>query len=144
MRNIYYPIKYGPKLQQMFSIAIDTDVVTSQSGNWLVVFAENALFNKDSDDLEEAEYEHPDTAEDQEAAVRREKPRNLDIFDWTGGRTVLLRVVGEEWQVGAVELEEVSEKDETVCRDQGSHSEQKEKQNRVHFVKCLELPPCLL
>ena len=137
-------MEYGPKLQQMFSIAIDTDVVTSQSGNWLVVLAENALFNKDRNDLEEAEYEDPDTAEDQEAAVRREKFRNVDIFDGTGGRTVLLRVVGEEWQVGAVELEEVSEKDETVCRDQGSHSDQKEKQNRVHFVKCLELSPRLL
>ena len=137
-------MEYGPKLQQMFSIAIDTDVVTSQSGNWLVVLAENALFNKDRNDLEEAEYEDPDTAEDQEAAVRREKFRNVDIFDGTGGRTVLLRVVGEEWQVGAVELEEVSEKDETVCRDQGSHSDQKEKQNRVHFAKCLELSPRLL
>ena len=50
-----YITKYGPKLQQMFSIAIDTDVVTSQSGNWLVVLAENALFNKDRNDLEEAE-----------------------------------------------------------------------------------------
>ena len=76
--------------------------------------------------------------------MRREKPRNLDIFDWTGGRTVLLRVVGEEWQVGAVELKEVREEDETVCRDQGSHSDQKEKQERVHFIKCLELSPRLL
>ena len=128
----------------MFSIAIDTDVVTSQSGNWLVVLAENALFNKDRNDLEEAECKHPDTAEDQEAAVRREKSRNVDIFDGTGRRTVLLRVVGEEWKVGAVELEEVSQEDETVCRDQGSHSDQKEKQNRVDFVKCLELSPRLL
>ena len=76
--------------------------------------------------------------------MRREKFRNVDIFDGTGGRTVLLRVVGEEGEVGAVELEEVSQEDETVSRDQGSHSDQKEKQNRVHFVKCLELSPRLL
>ena len=56
---IYCPIiKYRPILQQMFSI--DTDYrcchfTASQSGNWLVVFAENALFNKDRDELEETE-----------------------------------------------------------------------------------------
>ena len=125
-------------------IDIDTDVVCSQSGYWLVVLAENALFNKDSDDLEEAESKHPDTAEDEEAAVRREQPRNVCVFDGTCGGTVLLRVVGEEGQVGAVELEEVGEEDETVCRDEGPHSHQKEKQKRVHFVKCLELSPRLL
>ena len=77
--------------------------------------------------------------------MRREKTRNVfDVSDGTGLRTVLLRVVGEEWQVGAVELKEVREEDETVCRDQGSHSDQKEKQERVHFIKCLELSPRLL
>ena len=76
--------------------------------------------------------------------MRREKFRNVDIFDGTGGRTVLLRVVGEEGEVGAVELEEVGQEDETVCRDESSHSHQKEKQKRVDFVKCFKLSPRLL
>ena len=76
--------------------------------------------------------------------MRGEQPRNVGVFDGTGRGTVLLRVVGEEGQVGAVELEEVGEEDETVCRDESPHSHQKEKQKRVHFVKCLELSPRLL
>ena len=76
--------------------------------------------------------------------MRGEQPRNVGVFDGTGGGTVLLRVVGEEGQVGAVELEEVGEEDETVCRDESSHSHQKEKQKRVDFVKCFKLSPRLL
>ena len=76
--------------------------------------------------------------------MRREITRQGEIFDGTGWGTILLRVVGEEGQVGAVELDEVSEEDETVSRDEGSHSDQKEKQDRVYFVKCLELSPGLL
>ena len=76
--------------------------------------------------------------------MRGEQPRNVGVFDGTCGGTVLLRVVGEEGQVGAVELEEVGEEDETVCRDESSHSHQKEKQKRVDFVKCFKLSPRLL
>ena len=76
--------------------------------------------------------------------MRREKFRNLDILDGTVWRTILLRVVREERQVSAVELNEVREEDETVCCDQGSHTDQKEKQQRVHSIKCLELSSRLL
>ena len=94
--------------------------------------------------MEETQSKHPDTAEEEEAAMRRKQPRNVGVFDGTGGGTVLLRVVREEGKVGAVELEEVGEEDETVGCDESSHSHQEEKQKRVHFVKCLELSPRLL
>ena len=76
--------------------------------------------------------------------MRREKPRNVGVLNGTARRTILVRVVGEEGQVGAVELEEVGQEDETVCRDESSHSHQKEKQKRVDFVKCFKLSPRLL
>ena len=76
--------------------------------------------------------------------MRGEQPRNVGVFDGTCGGAVLLRVVREEGQVGAVELEEVGQEDETVCRDESSHSHQKEKQKRVDFVKCFKLSPRLL
>ena len=54
------------------------------------------------------------------------------------------RIVGQKGEVGAVEGNEVRQIDETVCRDQGAHTDQREEQPRIHFVERLEPSPCLL
>ena len=95
----------------------------------------------DQDDVEDAEDHNARTSKQQEAVVSGSPAEPLH---GTGSWTVLDRVVGQEGEVVAVEWDEVREVNETVCCDESSNTDQKQKEQGIHFVERLEPSSCLL
>ena len=74
-----------------------------------MVFSVKTRFSKkDNDNMNEREQEDSKVAHNEPPAVRGRQPRSKGSLEWAVSRAVIDRVIGEEGDVAAVVVDEVS------------------------------------